>query len=87
VDNIYVCIDLGAPGDEDCVGSESAHWWRRRLAKESGCDQRAWGVLRIDLDDLPRIRLLRDFWSYLGLIVRGVEAIPKEFIEVAYVPE
>jgi hypothetical protein len=68
-------------------GSKSAHWWRHRLASENRFGDPEWVILRVEIDGLKGAHTYPDMWSQSGIIVRGVDRIPRDRISLAYSPE
>lgn len=81
--NIFVCSKLGTPEHAGQVCTFSAHWWRDHLSEKNG--DRDWVILRLDrLDELPGLVTNRDYLSESGVIVSGVDRIPRTHISIVW---
>jgi hypothetical protein len=74
---IHVCEKLSHEGDQD----DSAEWWRTTLSKKNNFDDPNWGIVRIDMTQLPcGARVYQDMHSASGVIVDRIERIPGKLI-------
>jgi hypothetical protein len=81
---IYLCEALGAPDDAGDRGKGSAHWWRNELSKANRFEDREWVILQVDIGRVLGATLDKDIWSASGIIVTGVDRIPRDVIRQVY---
>jgi hypothetical protein len=74
---IHVCEKLSHEGDQN----DSAEWWMMTLSKKNNFNDPDWGIVRIDMTQLPApARVYQDMHSASGVIVDRLDKIPSKLI-------
>jgi hypothetical protein len=74
---IHVCEKLTHNGDEN----DSAEWWRVTLSQKNRFNDPNWGIVRIDMTQLPAgARVYQDMHSASGVVVDRINRIPGRLI-------
>jgi hypothetical protein len=74
---IHVCQQLTHKEGEH----GSAEWWKETLSKKNNFDDPNWGIIQIDMTQLPTTaRVYQDMHSKSGAIVDRIERIPARHI-------